>query len=78
MDADLTVQHMSTQQLLSDDDLNIIEMAIDKYQKNCLMLNTVRLMDVPLLKSFCDILQKTDHQKHIAATLVNGKQMDVC
>ena len=76
LDADFIVQHMSAEQLLNDDNLSTIEMSADKYQKNCLILNTVRLMDVALQMSFCDILLSTDHQRHIGATLMNGKLMD--
>jgi len=73
MDADLLVEQMSTHQLLSDHDVRSVEMAIDKYQKNCLLLDKVRLMDVASLGCFCELLQKADHQKHIGVALVNGK-----
>ena len=76
LDADFIVQHMSAEQLLSDDSLDTIEMAADKYQKNCLILNAVRLMDLTLLMSVCDILLNTDHQRHIGTALMNGKLMD--
>ena len=76
LDVDFIVQHMSAEQLLNDDSLSTIEMAADKYQKNCLILNAVRLMDVALLMSFCDMLLSTDHQRHIGAALTNGKLMD--
>ena len=73
MDADLIVQQMSMQRFLNDDDLGSIEMATDKYQKNCLVLEKVRLMDIASLMSFCELLKGIDHQRHIGTSLVYGK-----
>ena len=70
MDSDLIVEHMLSQQLLSD---YTIMSAASSFQKNCLIMEKVRLMDTKSLVSFCEILQMFDCQKHIASVLLNGK-----
>ena len=72
MDSDAIVQEMSTQQLFSDNDLLTISTAINKYHKNCLVLDRVRLMNVTTLMTFCNLVQRIDHQKHIGIALLNG------
>jgi len=72
MDADVIVQEMSTKQLLSDDDMYTISIAMNKYQKNCLVLDRVRLMNMTSLMSFCFVMQGIDHLRHIGTTLLNG------
>ena len=70
MDSDLIVEHMLSQQLLSD---YTIMSAASSFQKNYLIMEKVRLMDTKSLVSFCEILQMFDCQKHIASVLLNGK-----
>ena len=73
MDSDLTVQHMLSQQLLNDQEVYTIMSAASDYQKNCLVVEKIRLMDTQSLVSFCDILQIIDYQNHISSVLMNGK-----
>ena len=68
MDADLIVQPMLTEQLLNQNLMN----ANSRYQKNCLLLEKIRLLDIQALELFCKLLQSFDSQKHIADVLVNG------
>ena len=73
MDSDLIVQHMLSQQLLNDQELHTIMSAASDYQKNCLVVEKIRLMDTQSLVSFLNILQLFDCQNHISDVLINGK-----
>ena len=73
MDSDLLIQHMLSQQILNDQDVHTVMSAASDYQKNCLVLEKIRLMETQSLVSFCEILQMFDSQKHIANILLNGK-----
>ena len=70
MDAELVTQLMVSQQLLSED---IFMAASSDYQKNCLILQQVRLMNVQTLVSFGELLLTNDSQKHIGIMLTDGK-----
>ena len=71
MDSDLILQHMLSQQLLSDQEAHTIKSAASKYQKNCLVVERIRLMDTRSLVSICKILRRFDCQNHIASLLIN-------
>ena len=73
MDADIVVQKMLTQQLLNDKEVEILMNAASNYQKNYLLLEKIRLMNMQALELFCKLLWSCDSQKHIADVLVNGK-----
>ena len=73
MDSDLIVQQMLSQKLLNDQEVYTIMSAASDYQKNCLVVEKIRLMDTQSLVSFCDILQLFDCQSHISGVLINGK-----
>ena len=73
MDSDLVVQHMLSHQILNDQEVHTVMSAASDYQKNCLVLEKIRLMETQSLVSFCEILQMFDFQKHIASVLLNGK-----
>ena len=73
MDSDLVVQYMLSQQLLNDQEVYTIMSAASVYQKNCLVVEKIRLMDTQSLLSFCDILQLFHCQNHISDVLINGK-----
>ena len=75
IDGDLIVEKMISLQspVLNQDDITFLMTAINQYQKSCLMLEKVRLMDVSSLTTFCNMLESIDHQKHMAAVLLNGK-----
>ena len=69
MDAKVVTQLMVSQQLLSED---IVMAASSDYQKNCLILEQIRLMNVQSLVSFGELLQSTNSQKHIGTILMQG------
>ena len=73
MDADIVVQQMLSQQLLNDEEVENLMNAASTYQKNCLLVEKIRLMDIQTLELFCKLLQSCDSQKHLADVLVNGK-----
>ena len=75
MDSDFIVQYMLSQQLLNDQEVHIIMSAASDYQKNCLVVEKIRLMDRKFLLSLCKRLQMSDSQKHIAAVLLTGKKL---
>ena len=70
MDAEVVTQLMVSQQLLSED--NIMAASSD-YQKNCLILEQVILMNVDSLVSFAKLLMTNDSQSHIGKMLTDGK-----
>ena len=70
MDAEVVTQLMVSQQLLSED---IIMAASTDYQKNCLILKQVTLMNVQSLESFAELLLTSESQNHIGKMLINGK-----
>ena len=69
MDAEVVTQLMVSQQLLSED---IVMAASSDYQKNCLILQQVRQMDVNTLESFGELLLNNESQKHIGTMLIQG------
>ena len=69
MDAEVVTQLMVSKQLLSE---NIVMAASSNYQKNCLILEQVTLMDVQSLVSFAELLLMSDSQKHIGEHLIQG------
>ena len=73
MDGDLIVEHMLSQQLLNDQEVHTIMSAASSFQKNCLILEKIRVMDTKSLVCFFETLQMFDCQKHIASVLLNGK-----
>ena len=75
MDGDLIVEYMLSQQLLNDQEVHTTMSAASSFQKNCLILEKIRLMDTKSLVSFCETLQMFDCHKNIASVLLNGKLM---
>ena len=73
MDSGLIVQHMVSQKLLIDQEVHTVMSAASDYQKNCLIVEKIRLMDTQSLVSFCEILQVFDCQYHISNLLINGR-----
>ena len=73
MDADLILQDLLIQHLLNDEEVKNLKNATSSYQKNCLLLERIRLMDREQLKLLCKLLQSLDSQKHIADALLAGK-----
>ena len=69
MDAEVVTQLMVSQQLLSED---IVMAASSDYQKNCLILQQLSLMNIESLMSFSKLLQSIECQKHIGTTLIAG------
>ena len=73
MDSGLVVQHMLSQKLIND---HTIISSTSDYHRNCLIVESIRLMDTQSLMCFCKILQMFDCQKHIANMLLNGKVLN--
>ena len=73
MDSDLIVRPMLSQGLINDQELHTIISGTSDYHKNCLIFESVRLMDTQSLMRFCELLQMFDCQKHIANVLLHGK-----
>jgi len=69
MDAEEVMQLMISQQLLSED---VVMAAQSSYQKACLILEQLRLMDVQALISFSKLLQENLSQRNIGNLLLNG------
>ena len=69
MDAEVVTQLMVSQQLVSED---IAMAASSDYQKNCLILQQVRQMNVQSLVSFSESLLTNDIQEHIGMFLIQG------
>ena len=70
MDAEVVTQLMVSQQLLSED---IVMAASSDYQKNCLILQQVRLMNEQTLVSFAELLLTNESHKHIGTMLTDSK-----
>jgi len=70
MDAEVVMQLIISQQLLSED---VAIAAQNSYHKNCLILQQFRLLDLKTLVSFCQSLEATKSQSYIGEMLVNGK-----
>ena len=64
---------MLTKKFLNEEEIQNLANAASSYQKNCLLLEEIRLMDMERLELFCKLLKSIDGQKHIADVLVNGK-----
>jgi len=69
MDAEVVAQLMISQQLLNAKN---IMTAQSVYNKNCLILEKVQLMDVQTLAVFCGWLKANESQTKIGETLFNG------
>ena len=67
--------HIVTQQMVSRTLINegAIMNASNDYQKNCLILQQLRLMDKQTLESFGEILLTDDNQKHLGKMLIDGE-----
>ena len=70
MDAEVVTQLMLSQQLLSED---IAMAALSDYQKNCIILQQMTMMNVQSLVSIGELLLMIDGQKHIGTILSDGK-----
>jgi len=70
MDADVVTQLMVSQKLLSEE---VIVAAASDYQKNCLILQQVRLMNIQTLESFVELLQNNDSQQHVGVMLSDSE-----
>ena len=70
MDNEVVTQLMISQQLLSED---TVMAASSDYQRNCLALQRVRLMNIQTLLSFGKFLLMSESQKHIGTMLIDGK-----
>jgi len=69
MDPEMVVQLMIPKQLLSED---IVMTAQSCYNKNCLILEQIRLMDPNALLIFINILKDDISQTNVGNVLSNG------
>ena len=69
MDAEVVTQLMLSQQLLNEE---IVLAASSDHQKNCLIVEKVRVMSLQTLQFFCELLLMEESQKHIGKMLING------
>ena len=70
MDGHIVAQLMVSQQLLNK---GPVMNASNDYQKNCLILQQLRLMDMQALESFGEMLLTDNKQKHVGKMLINGE-----
>ena len=70
MDTEVVTQLMVSKQLLSDD---IVMAASSDYQKTCLILEQITLMNLQSLVSFTELLLACDGHYHIGKMLTDGK-----
>ena len=70
IDSHIVTQLMVSQQLINE---RAIMNASNDYQKNCLILQQLRLMDMQTLESFGELLQTNNDQKHVGKLLIDGE-----
>ena len=70
MDPEVVIKLMESQQLLNKN--NFVAVSSD-YQKNCLILQQISLMNVKEILSFSKLLLTSDSQKHIGQMLIKGE-----
>ena len=77
MDGDLTIEQITSlpSTMLNQDEITFLMTAINQYQKNCLMLEKIRLMDIGSLATFCMVLKSIDHKAHLGSVLLNGERI---
>ena len=71
MDAEVVIELMISQQLLSED---VVMAAQSSYHKSCLTLQHVRVMDTKTLMLFCELVKENESQKRLGEMLINGKK----
>ena len=69
MDADSVSHMMHSEHLITDSDYEAITAAPNDINMNCLLLQYVRVMDMPGLLKFCDVLKNIETQQCIGDTL---------
>ena len=70
MDPEVVTKLMESQQLLNKN--NLMAASTD-YQKNCLILQQISLMNVKEILLFSELLLTSDRQKHIGQMLIKGE-----
>ena len=70
MDGQIVTQLMVSHRLLNE---QIVMNTSNDYQKNCIILQQARLMDIQTLVSFSELLLTNDSQKHIGTILNDGE-----
>jgi len=76
MDADSVSHMMHYRHLITDDDYDVITSAPNDIKMNCLILYYVKLMDVPMLVEFCNLLKDISTQCWIGEILGECKDID--
>jgi len=72
MDSDSISHVMVCKQLLTDDDMEVINKCSTNSQRNALLLDHVLHMSASELFAFRDIVQELDHQHYIITVLSSG------
>ena len=70
MDPEEVTKLMESQQLLNKN--NLLAASSD-YQKNCLILQQISLMNVKEILLFSELLLTSDSQKHIGQMMIKGE-----
>jgi len=73
MDADSVSHMMHCKHLITDDDYHVITSAPNDMKMNCIILQYVKLMDIPMLLEFCEILKMIESQNYIGEKLKASK-----
>ena len=70
MDGHMVTKLMISQQLLNE---AMVINASNDYQKSCLILQQMRIMDMQTLQSFGEFLLTDNSQRHIGKMLIDGE-----
>ena len=70
MDGHIVTKLMVSQPLINE---GAIMNASNDYQKTCLILQQLRLMDMQSLESFGEMLLTDNNQKHVGKMLIDGE-----
>ena len=76
INVDLLMDKMSSNSLLTADDQKLILTGKGMHQRNWLLLEYVRHMEVQALMRFCELVQEISPQ--VGLQLVVGMQMPIC
>ena len=69
MNAEVVTKIMVSHQLLGEESVSYTS---NRYQKNCLILQKMRLMSMQTLTSFSKLLLSNDSEGHVGKMLIDG------
>jgi len=73
MDADSISHMMHCKHLITDEDYDAITSAPNDMKMNCLILQYVKTMDIPMILEFCDLVKSIETQHRVGECLENCK-----